>query len=481
MGRRRKNGFGTVRLRSDGRWEGRIIVAYDNNDKPKYKSVFAKTKPECIEKLRILQEQVIQITGKLPTSAKADMLFGEWMDLWYQNYSKSGLRETTQIGYENKIYCHIIPQLGNIQLNKLTSSDLQQFYSRLKTSGRNRLTERFGTGLSDIMVRSCHTLCRQALEKAVNGGLIQRNPAVGCKLPPKKSKTMQILTSDEMQRFLIQAKFDGYYEIFLLEIATGLRRGELLALQWNDLDFKTGELKIERQVYRVRGELKTSLLKTIGSVRTIILPPSVLKALKEYKETVDSRWIFPSPIKKDFPRDPKTVYSKMQLVLERAGCKRVRFHDLRHTFATTALEHGMDIKTLSSILGHVSSATTLDIYSHITTEMQQNAADKINRGICGCEPNKELLEKRQDRRKNMTKVQFKPYTGKIRKPGTGCLYEINDHLWEGSYTPTHADGKRKKYSVYAKTKEECELLLSDMIEEIKTEIQKEKEQFALTM
>lgn len=482
MGGRRKNGSGTVRLRSDGRWEGRIVISYDDDGKPKFKSAFGKTKTECMEKLKVMQEKAIQITGKLPTSAKSNMPFGEWIDLWYQNYSKPSLRESTQEGYENTIYTHIIPQIGKIQLDKLSNNDLQQFYAWLKTSGRTRFTDQFGNGLSDKTIRSCHLLCRMSLEKAVSEGLIHKNPAIGCKLPPKKSREMQILTPDEMQRFLTQAKFDGYFEIFLLDIATGMRRGELLALQWDDLDFKTGELKIQRQVGRVRGELKTSIPKTKDSVRMIILPPSMLKILGEYKKTIDSRWMFPSPVKKDSPRDPKSMYSKMQLVLERAGCKRLRFHDLRHTFATTALEHGMDIKTLSAMLGHVSAATTLDVYSHITTEMQRNAAAKIDQGIGGCEPRKDRSAVADNsRQQSVPKAKFEPYKGKIRKPGTGCLYQINETLWEGSYTPTHANGKRKKHSVYAKTKDECEVLLADLIEEVKSDIQAEKEQLTMTM
>ena len=313
------------------------------------------------------------------------MSFGEWIDLWYQNYCKQTIRETTRTSYENRIYQHIIPALGEIKLDKLTQNDLQNFYTHLKTTGRLQYTEQQGNGLSDRMVRGCHASCRMALEKAVKEGLITMNPAIGCKLPPKKAREMQILTHDEMQRFLIQAKHDGYYEIFLLDLSTGLRRGELMGLQWKDLNMTTGELRIERQVSRVNGELKTFPPKTKSSIRTIVLPPSVLKMLKAYQPSTNgSKWIFPSPVKtEDSPRDPHTVYSKMQLVLQRAECKRIRFHDLRHTFATMALEHGMDIKTLSAMIGHISAETTLNIYSHITDTMQRQAAVKIDREIGG--------------------------------------------------------------------------------------------------
>ena len=182
------------------------------------------------------------------------------------------------------------------------------------------------------MVRMCHATCRSALEKAVQDGLIRMNPAIGCKLPPKKAREMQVLTREELQRFLIQAKFEGYYEVFLLDLATGLRRGELMALQWDDLNFKTGVLNVNKQVYDVRGQLQISTPKTKNSVRKIVLPPAVVAVLQEYKKTVDSRWMFPSPVKEDCPITPGVVRRRLQLILEHAGCKHVRFHDLRHPY-----------------------------------------------------------------------------------------------------------------------------------------------------
>ena len=402
------------------------------------------------------------------------MPFGEWMELWYKTYSKPHIRLTTQLCYENRIYLHIIPSIGEIPLNKLTQSDLQKFYADLKKNGRKSKVERYGTGVSDRLVRSCHATCRTALQKAVDEKLISVNPAIGCKLPPKKAQEMQVLTHEEMRRFLIQSKQDDFYELALLELATGMRRGEICALKWSDLDFETGALHIQRQAYHVNHGMIITAPKTKQSDRSIILPPSVLNVLKNYRETVDSEWMFPSPVKEGEPLNPNGVYRKMVKILDRAQCKRVRFHDLRHTFATTALEHGMDIKTLSAIIGHVSSATTLDIYSHITDEMQANAANKIEKRFSKNEPF-EQSEYETQKQAPSSVESFEPYKGKIRKSGTGGIYELNDHLFEGRYSPTNAYGKREVHTVYAKTREECERLLGEMIPKVRAEIKAEKE------
>ena len=258
------------------------------------------------------------------------MTFGEWLDFWYQNYSKPKIRPTTQASYEGRIYQHIIPELGKIPLNQLTQKDLQQFYTRLKKSGRLIRTEQFGEGLSDTMVRGCHTTCRSALEKAVQEGLLRTNPAIGCKLPPKRGREMQVLGREELQRFLIQAQAEGYYELFLLDLCTGLRRGELMALQWDDLDFQTGTLTVNKQVYEVKGQLQLSVPKTKASVRKLVLPSGVVEVLREYRCRVDSRWLFPSPVKEDTPISPGVARKRLQIILERSGCKKIRFHDLRH-------------------------------------------------------------------------------------------------------------------------------------------------------
>ena len=468
--KKRKAGEGTVRLRKDGRWEGRIVIDYDEKGLPITKNVLAKTETECNEKLDKLKDE-IGITRR--NRVKASMPFGEWIDFWYQYY----LKITTQAGYESRIYKHIIPKLGAIPLGKLTQNDLQKFYTELKQNGRLRYTDTLGKGLSDRLVRSCHANCRTALQRAVNDGLIKTNPAIGCKLPPKKAREMKVLTKEELKRFLIQSKYDGYYEIFIMALATGMRRGENVGLKWKDLNFETGQLDLGRQVSRVKGGLLITEPKTKDSIRTMILPRNIVNILIEYKKTVDSEWMFPSPRVEGMPRDPSAVYHQMQIELEKAGCRRVRFHDLRHTFSTTALANGMDIKTLSTILGHISSKTTIDIYLHSTDEMKKNAAEKINARFSKGKDKDENVQ--AESKQAPQEPKFEPTKGKIRKSGTGCISKINDHLYEGRYSPKDAYGKRMARNVYTKTEEECEIELAKLIVRMKAEIAAQKAQLRM--
>ena len=275
-----------------------------------------------------------------------------------------------------------------------------------------------------------------------------------------------------IQRLLIQAKEDGCFELLLLELSTGLRRGEICALQWDDLNFNTGELQVKRQVHRVKGELAVSEPKTKASNRSVILPPPVLMVLSDYKTEINSVWLFPSPLNNDSPRDPAAVRKRLTTILERADCKRVRFHDLRHTFATASLEHGMDIKTLSTIIGHVSTATTLNVYAHVTDEMRKIAAAKIDRGIA----KSESLQDIDTAPRKPAPSTFLPHKGQRRKPGTGCVSQINEKLWEGRYSPKLPNGDRLARNVYAHSEKECEQKLAELIVQMKAEIAAQRQQ-----
>lgn len=425
--------------------------------------MLAKTKTECVKKLKELQtEYTVEPRFFRP---KSDMCFGAWLNYWYENHCKPTIRPTTQKGYEALLSCHAIPQLGLIPLNKLTQGDCQHFLNEMKTNGRKFHRDTKGSAMSERSVRLCHLLLRMSMERAVKDGLIKKNPILGCKLPQSEHKEMKVLSTEEIQRFLIQAKEEGLYELFLLELTTGLRRGEICALQWNDLNFNTGELQIKRQIHRVKGELVVSEPKTKASNRSIILPSPVLAVLNDYKNEINSVWIFPSPVNENSPRDPAAVRKRLTTILERADCKHVRFQDLRHTFATTSLEHGMDIKTLSTIIGHVYSKTALNIYTHITDEMQENAAISIDRRIA-----KNKVPTRTKDETPPSLQAFQPLKPAHRRLCTGYVKQIKENLWEGRYSPRLPGGGRLTRNVYAHSEEECETMLSDTIREVNVEL-----------
>ncbi|MBR4744072.1 MAG: site-specific integrase [Oscillospiraceae bacterium] len=456
---KRKPGDGSIRLRKDGRWEGRAVIGYDEKGLPKTKNVLAKTKTECIAKLNVLKEE---ISTNVP-EPKPDLTFGEWMDFWYRTYSKPHLRSSTAQEYESNIYKHIIPALGKTPLTAVTTEVLEKFYTHLKTDGRITRRDQFGPGLSDKSVRECALCCKAALEQAVRDGLLRKNPAADCKLPPKKAKEIRTLTKAEIARLLCQAKEEGFYEMFLLDLFTGLRRGELVGLRWEDLDFTTGELRVQRQIHPANGEC---VPKTKASVRTIVLPVSIIKLLEDTRKTTDSRWMFPSPVKEDSPRDPTACRKALSRILKRSGCQHVPFHAVRHTFAELCLEGGMDIKTLSATLGHQSVSTSLNVYSHVNNRMREQAARKIDRRVArtgDCDSDEPEADKTAE------VPVFTPYKGKIRRRGTGCVTRINDGLWEGRYSPRNKDGTRACHTVYAKSEEECEAMLAEMIAKVKGE------------
>ena len=276
---------------------------------------------------------------------------------------------------------------------------------------------------------------------------------------------------------------ERWYDFFYTELTTGLRRGEICGLKWEDFDAENGKLKVRRSVAKRKGGgLNIGETKTETGTRTIVLPPSTKELLRKRKETAVSEWIFPNIYKPEEPMSPDYAYHRLKTLLKQAELPLIRFHDLRHTFATLALENGMDVKTLSAMLGHVSAATTLDIYTHITDDMQRAAAENIDRGIGKAAPQEDASEPGQEtapaQAEKPSMTNFKPYIGRKRRSGTGCISEINDHLFEGRYSPKWPDGKKHARNVYAHTREECEEKLKVLIIEMKTELAELKKQKA---
>lgn len=215
---------------------------------------------------------------------------------------------------------------------------------------------------------------QQLYVKLLKEGRVTESKTKGKSLSGSTVRAVHIY--EEIARLLIQAKEEGFYELILLGLATGMRRGELLGLKWDDINFTTGELSIKREYTTLGSDYIISMPKTKSSVRSVHLPQSVLNILGEYRETVSSEWVFPSPLDPTYPRSPTSCRSRLSGMLERAECNHIPFHGLRHIFSTMALENGLDIKTLSAVLGHSSAETTISVYSHVAGEMERNAAKK---------------------------------------------------------------------------------------------------------
>ncbi len=372
MAKRRPSGDGMVRKRYDGRWEGRIVVGHKNNGEPIYRYVLAKTQSELTQKLH----DKIEMYRDADLSEDCNMTLGEWLDKWIIEFMIFTIREGTLSAYKSLIEHQIKPYLGNRPLSTLTTNEIQKFYNAVKKNGRVHVDKEHGTELADSMVRKIHMLLHEALETAVRQRLAVNNPTNGTTIPKNNYPAKQILNDEQLERFMEIIKSDErWYDFFYTELTTGLRRGEICKLRWEDFDERNGKLKIRRSVGRIKnGVLPVGETKTEMGMREILLPPSTIELLLKRKENSVGNWIFPNFYRPEEPLNPQSAYTHLKVLLKKAGLPLIRFHDLRHTFATHAIAGGVDAKTLSGILGHTNASFTLDTYTHVTTDMQKNAA-----------------------------------------------------------------------------------------------------------
>ena len=381
MAKRRANGEGNLRKRKDGRWEGRYTAGHDpETGKAIYRNVLGRTQAEARAKLKAAIEEAKHID---PVKSKKYTV-GKWMDEWFENYAKVKVRPSSHQTYRGYIDNHNKPNIGHIPLSKLTSLDLQKLYKKLLSGGRVKRIEakRQPKGLSAKTVRNLNQVISSAMDFAIAQKLILTNPTDGCALPRLEHREMKTLPAEQLASFLHEARESGVFELYYTELATGLRRGELLGLKWEDLDLVRGEMRVRRQVARINGEVVEAPLKTKNAYRTLPLSEDTVGVLKMQKQKAgNSPWVFPSPT--GGPISPDSVLHMLHRVLKRAGLPQVRFHDLRHTFATLALQNGVDVKTVSGMLGHFSAGFTLDTYTHVTTAAQREAARTMSEVLSG--------------------------------------------------------------------------------------------------
>lgn len=378
---KRNNGEGTITKRKDGRWEGRYYTGEIVNGKRVRKNVLAKTKAECKEKLnKAIADNAnrMRIIERCNFLTNPEPTLEEWSRIWFESFCTASVKEYTRNSYQSYFDRYILPNLGGMKIKDISTVSCQQFLMKMYTSGRTRNVEKKGKGLSAKTVKDIKIALQTCLQKAEDEGLIDSNPCRKVQLPKEAPKEMQTLKANELGAFLQETKDSGCYEFYILEITTGLRLGEILALTWDDLDIKNKTISVNKQVQRIGSELKITTPKTTSSIRTVALCDECFNQLilLRSRQRLDTKLIFPSPITGGL-RDPSSVTRKLHRMQKRAGVPQIRFHDLRHSFATLSLEQGMDIKTVSHILGHTDAGFTMNTYMHVTDNMQQTVANAM--------------------------------------------------------------------------------------------------------
>ena len=375
---------GHLKQRSKGSWSIVLDMGRDpatGKRRQQWQTVRG-TKKEAEKKLAELQHQLD--TGDYIKQDK--LTFGSFLDQWLRDYAVPNLAAETTQAYDIMARKHLIPALGNIPLQQLTPARIQSYYTEKLTSGR-----RDGKGgLSPRTVRHHHRLLHVVLESAVKWQLVQRNVADSVDAPKYRDKEMQTFNQDEMLAFLESVIDTEYYPVFYTALFTGVRRSELLALRWSDLDLDLGYISINRSIHHLADKsFVFQPPKTAKSRRQVPLSPSTSIVLRQHRDSQRaSRLLIDHPVTDNDlvfchvdgrPLLPHSVSQAWRRLVRKAGYPGIRLHDARHTHATLMLEQGVNWKIISERLGHGSVAMTLDLYAHASPGLQQAAAQGFDR------------------------------------------------------------------------------------------------------
>ena len=375
MAKRRANGEGSIRKRKDGRWEGRYTAGYDQDGKRLIKNVLGRTQAEVKSKLSV----AIAESQQLDVTRTGEYTVAEWLRLWFELYAKPNIRPSTAGYYRRAMEEYTIPRIGTTKLNKLTSREIQKLYKDLLENGRTREQQRKKQpGLSGSTVRGIHIMLHSALDRAVKERLLVRNPADGCVVPKAHHQEMKTLHPEGLKAYLDSADKRGALAMFYLELVSGIRKDELVALRWEDLDVEQRTVSVSKQATKDEdNHLIVARPKTENFVRLISIPQEAVELLvREHAKYPGNPWLFPSS-RTGGMYHPDSVATLHQRILKDAGLEHLRFHDLRHTFATLALQNGVDIKTVSAMLGDYDAGFTLRTYTHTTRQKQDEAAQTM--------------------------------------------------------------------------------------------------------
>lgn len=380
---RNAHGEAAPRQRSDKKWEARIPYTDATTGERKRKSLYADTQKEVLAKKKVFLASLEEGVYTPPTK----WTVGGWLQVWIKEYS-TDLSESTVVNYEGVIRNYIAPGIGGAKLSALTNPAVQSFYNALGKPTSKRAALAPGT------IHGIHAVLHSALSKALDLKYVRLNAATRCKLPKIPKPQIKPMDESAIMKFMEMVKGDEYERILLLDLYTGLRKSELIGLSWDCVNFDDGTIYLYRQLRYVKGGIGYQFgpLKN-KKPRTITPPPAAVKLLQEQRRLQSEMRLragreWENPENLVFTRGdgshlcPTTVYEHFKHIVKAMALPELRMHDLRHTYATSSLQAGNNMKEVSEALGHHSMAFTADTYLHPTERMRKESAARIEAFFC---------------------------------------------------------------------------------------------------
>lgn len=367
----RANGEGTVYQRRDGRWEAAAFVLTTDGTERR-KRVYGRTREEAHTKLVKLMDQSHR---GVPVPDRPWKV-GEYLDYWLEQVAGPSVRPTTYAKYEQAVRLYLKPGLGRQRLDRLSVKAVQSFLNR-----------RLQTGDSISKVQIARMVLGVALGRGMREELVSRNVARLTTIPKSDPRRMRPWSADEARAFLAAASDDPLYPAFVLLLVYGLRRGEVLGLDWQDVDFDSDELNVRQHLLRAAGELQLGPVKTRAGRRTLPLLPIARDAFKRQqerqaadRERAGDDWhgtglVFTT--RSGRPVEPRNLVRSFERLSQRAGLRPIRLHDLRHTCASLLKRLGVPPRDAMEILGHSRISVTMEIYTHVDDNSRREALDKL--------------------------------------------------------------------------------------------------------
>ncbi|MEU7054187.1 tyrosine-type recombinase/integrase [Streptomyces eurythermus] len=377
--KRNPNGAGTITKRKDGRFQCAVYVLQPDGTRAR-KFAYGKTWAECDAKRRELLDKVDQ---GVPVPTKSAKL-SEWLPYWLEHFIKPNRKRTTYSKYAMHVRLYLVPLLGSKSLEALGPRHVRTLVAEVSRRA------------SPATAKEAHRVLRTALTAACREELVTRNAASLVEAPKVPRRELTPWTLDETLTFLEHARRDPLYAAFVLAVAMGLRRGEILGLRWSDVDLEQRVLRISKQVQRVGGELYEDTTKS-GRARPVPLPLICLAALRWHRmrqveaarlkgvELSPSSYVFTTRTGR--PIDPQNINRSFFRITAAAGLRRIRLHDARHGCATLLTAAGVAPRVVMEILGHSQISITMDVYTHVASDTQREAISHMDR----------LLRRRVDR------------------------------------------------------------------------------------